>query len=201
MIYSDYFTYKSFGMAVDIAGHYYLPKKDISITAVIKNMGYQLVTYNNNRDPLPFEVQIGVSKKLKDAPIRFSVIGTNLQKWDLNTLANDQPVEIDPFTGEEIKQKGNGFGDKLMRHVVVNAEILASKNFHLGIGYNYLRRKELMLESRAGLVGFSFGLGMKISKFRINYGRSNFSKASGLNSFTVTVNPSEFTQKNKKLSK
>jgi len=39
------------------------------------------LTFPDKYQPLPFELQIGMSQKLKHIPLRFSELLTNLQKW------------------------------------------------------------------------------------------------------------------------
>ncbi len=196
MVYSALEQYNSFGAAVDLSGAYYNDKKNMGIGLVIKNIGYQLKTYtDNNREPLPFEVQMAVSKKLKHAPLRITVVGENLQKWDLTYVDPNAEPEIDPLTGDEIAPETPGFGDKLMRHIVLNGEILITKNFNVRMGYNYRRRQEMKLAGKPGFVGFSYGVGLRISKFHLSYGRSSYNVAGASNHITVSVRLSDFKGK------
>jgi hypothetical protein len=197
-IYSHLDQYTSLGSVVDLGGNYYNAEHLFTASAVVKGMGRQWKTYTDgNREPLPFEVQLGVSKKLAKAPFRVSLIGTHLEKWDLTyeDPANPTPT-TDPLTGAPIVQKKwKTFGDKLGRHVLVNVEMLLGKNFALRFGYNYLRRKELRIDGRGGIPGFSFGLGIKISKFNLSYGYAQYSVAGASSHFTITTNLSEFYKK------
>jgi hypothetical protein len=195
-IYSSLEQYSSFGMAVDIAGTFYKKSSEFMATAVVKNAGVQFTTYTEgNKEPLPFEVQIGISKKLKHAPIRFTVIGENLQQWDLTyTDPNAQP-EIDPLTNEEIPVKDPGFLDKFMRHIVVGGELLFGKNISVRSGFNYRRRKEMKLSARPGTVGITWGFGFRINKFHFGYGRAAYHLAGGTNHITITTRISDFKKK------
>ena len=194
-IYSTLENYTSFGSAVDLGITYNNAKLFFTAAAVIKNAGVQWKAYTrSNREPLPFEIQIGITKKLPKAPLRFSLTGQHLEKWDLTyeDPANPTPT-VDPLTGESIKQnKGKIFGNKLARHFIFGTEFLISKNFHLRIGYNYQRRQEMKVETRPGMVGFSFGAGFKISKFQLSYGRAAYHLAGASNHFTITTNLSDF---------
>ncbi|MCC6690574.1 MAG: type IX secretion system protein PorQ, partial [Bacteroidia bacterium] len=120
-IYSHLDQYVSVGSAVDFGGTYYNPHYLFTASAVVKGIGRQWKTYvDGNQEPLPFEIQLGVSKKLSKAPFRFSLIGTHLEKWDLTyeDPANPTPT-TDPLTGAPIVQnKWKEFGDKLGRHVI-----------------------------------------------------------------------------------
>ena len=198
MIYSSYYLYEynSFGIAFDLAGTYHNAKRQLTCAVVIKNTGVQIKAYRKkNREPLPFEIQLGVSKRLKHAPFRLSVIARNLEKWDLTyTDPNNSPSTFDPLTGEEIKQKKK-IGDKIMRHFVFGGEFLLTKNFNIRFGYNYKRRKELQVATKRALTGFSWGVGLKVSKFHISYGRASYHLVRGTNHFTITTNLSEFYSK------
>jgi len=196
-IYSKLDTFVSFGSAVDIGGVYNNPKHFFSTALVVKNIGKQWKTYNGVHEPLPFEIQIGVSKKLSHAPFRLNFTGTHLEKWDM-TYIDPSLQTVDPITGAPIvKKKLNTFGDKLARHLVVGAEILLSKNFHLRLGYNYERRQEMKLEGHAGITGFSFGFGLKVSKFNLSYAYAKYHMAGGPNHFTISTNFSDFYSKKK----
>ena len=53
----------------------------------------------------------------------------------------------------------------------------------------------MAIEEKGGMVGFSYGFGMKIKKFRISYGRATYHLAGASNHFSVTMNLSEFGHK------
>ena len=196
-IYSDLAGYTSVGSAIDLAGMYYNRKRDLGVGLVVRNIGMQWKTYANDRERLPFEAQIGISKKPQHVPFRFSLIYQHLERWDMRY---DDPLNpkdtIDPLTGEEIPQsKGRDFADNFARHLVFNGEFILTKNFNIRLGYNYQRRKELMVTGKHGMIGFSFGFGFKISKFHISYGRASYHLAGKSNHFTLTTNLSDFVSK------
>jgi hypothetical protein len=197
-IYSDLAGYTSVGSAIDIGGTYYNSRRQVTAALVIKNVGIQWKAYTpGNREPLPFEVQLGFSKKPKHVPFRFSIIAQHLEKWDLTFNDPLNPtLTSDPLTGEEISQsKVKVFSDKLMRHIVFGGEFILTKNFHIRLGYNYQRRQELMVTGRPGIIGFSFGMGLKISKFHLSYGRASYHLAGASNHFTLTTSFSDFAKK------
>ncbi|MEI7896072.1 MAG: type IX secretion system protein PorQ [bacterium] len=198
LIYSQLETYKSFGIAVDVAGTY--TSKDESFTASLigRNIGTQLVPYLPGKyEPLPFELQVGLSQKLKHIPLRFSELFTNLQKWDLAYLDPSDPANAaDPITGE-VKQKTGAakFADGVMRHIVLGAELTIAKVLSVRIGYNYQRRQELKLTSKAGLTGFSMGAGLRVKMFNLSYTRASYTAGIANNYITVGVNLQEFVKK------
>ena len=202
-IYSVLDSYYSIGNAVDLAGTYYNSKRNITVAAVIKNVGMEWRSYYQTREGLPREYQLGFSKKTKTAraPFRLSIIATHLEKWDLTYIdPANPPLTEDPLTHEPIKQnKTKIWADKLMRHAIFGGELLLTKNFNIRLGFNYERRIELRLDTRPALVGFSFGFGFKISKFQLSYGYADYHLAGGSHHFTVTLLTSEISIKRKVL--
>lgn len=189
VITSSFESYNSLGLAVDVSGSYHNPEKGFVMSLIARNIGRQLTTYvPGNPESLPLEIQFGLSKKLAHLPFRYSVLLTNLQKWD---LTYDDPSEdnIDPFTGEEKKKsKASEIADKAMRHVVLGGEFVPTKNFSLRIGYNYQRRQEMKVETKKSTVGISWGFGFRVSKFNFNYARSAYHLAGSPNHVSVAIN-------------
>jgi len=194
-IYSHLDIYSSYGIAVDIAMSYINAEKRLTSSFIIKNIGRQITTYTgSSREPIPFEIQWGVSKKFEHAPLRLVLLLNDLQKWDLTYEDPNKETELDPFTGEPVNNNNSwDFGDKLMRHAVIGVEFAPGKgNFLVQLAYNYRRRQELKIASRTAMVGFSFGFGIKISKFKLSYSHANYHLAGGTNTFTITTNFSDF---------
>lgn len=191
-LYSSYWQYFAWGLALDVGATYHRPDIGFTASALLKNFGFQLQSYtDSNREKLPFEVQVGVSQKLKHAPFRFSLGIENLQKWDLSYVDPTIQPEIDPATGDEIPVPAPGFFNKMFRHVVIGTE-LVTKNFTVGGGFNFRRRAELSYSEKPGMVGFSFGAGIKIKKIQINYALSSYHLAAKSNHITVAVNLDQF---------
>jgi len=193
-VYSVFELYESFGFASDIGLTWFNEKTGFTAAFVVKNMGLQISTYyGEERGPIPFEIQAGISKKLSHAPFRLSVISTNLEKWDLSyTDSQSGSGNIDPATGLlKNENKFADFSDKLMRHVIFGIEFLPSNNFMIRLGYNYRRHKEMRLITRNTFSGFSFGLGFKLSVFTISYSNAIYHVAGTSNLFTISTNLSE----------
>ncbi len=192
-ILSNFESYNSFGLAVDVAGTYYNKAHRFTASLIFSNIGRQITTYNGYNEPLPFEIKAGLSKSMEHIPLTFSLLFTDLQKWDL-TYTSSLNEETDPATGEVVDNSTGiaGFGDNLMRHIVFGAELRPFKVIRLRIGYNYLRRKEMMIASKPSTVGWSWGLGIKVYKFEIAYSRSSYHLAPSFNFFTVTTNIDSF---------
>lgn len=186
-IFSALETYSSFGLAVDVAGSYHTPD-GFAASLIAKNIGRQLTTYTaGSPEPLPFELQFGISKKLQHMPFRYSILLTNIQKWDL-TYNDPSKVKIDPFTGKPIQQdKFSEFLDKAMRHVVVGGEFIPTKSLSIRFGYNYRLRQEMKVDSKISTVGFSWGIGIRLSKFQFNYARRAYHLEGSPNFISVST--------------
>lgn len=194
--YSSYDINNASGMALDLAGAYFSKKYLLSIGAVVTNLGFKFDDYSETAESkLPLEVKLGVSKKLRYAPIRLSLTFGNLQKWDLTYEDPNAEKQFDPETFEELPPKDPTFLDKAFRHVIVGTEILLSKSFHIQGGFNYRRRAELAINARSGLVGFSTGLGFKVNRFRFNYGLTCYHLASASHNFSISTNLHDFRSK------
>ncbi|MFN7119389.1 MAG: type IX secretion system protein PorQ [Saprospiraceae bacterium] len=189
-------TYNSIGFSSDIAATYADTANRFVATIVFKNVGSQISTYTeDNFEPLPFEIQVGISKRLRYLPFRFSIIYHNLQDW--NIRYNDPNREDEPlFFGEggNSDSETSIFIDNLFRHFIFNGELLvgARENFRLRLGYNHFLRRELTVNNLGSLAGFSFGVGIKVNRFRIDYGRTIYHIAGGLNHLGISTNFQEF---------
>lgn len=196
-IYSDYYIYNAFGAAIDLSATFADTLNHFTATFVFRNAGVQFKNYiQDNNESLPAEALIGISKRLIHTPLRFSLTYRHLEKFDLSYSDPYNLGDVDPVTGEP-GIKSINFFNKLSRHFIIGTEILLSKNFNLRVAYNFQRRREMTIDTRPGLVGFSMGVGLKVSKFIISYGRGNFHIAGGANHFSITTNLSEFNRKEK----
>lgn len=197
-IYSSFESYNSFGIAVDVAGSYIHEERDFTASLIARNIGLMLSGYySGSTHPLPFELQLGASKGLAHLPLRFSFLYHNLETWD---LLYDDPLVIaentDPITGEVQKQSGiSEFADNLMMHIVIGAELNITDFLSLRGGYNYGRRQDNGVSTKMSTVGFSWGVGLRISKFHFSYARSRYHLAGSPNYITLTLNLDEFTRK------
>jgi len=201
VIYSKLEELTSTGIAADLGIIYTNVNNNFGIAATLKNIGSQLSTYTpGNHEPIPFEIQLGTSYRLPKAPLRLSLTLQHLEKFNLTYINTNKAGETDPITGETIEQKISLF-EKIGRHVIIGGEILITQNFNLRIGYNYMRRKDLGLETRKGTSGFSGGFGFRISKFHFSYGRAVYHPAGGTNLFSITTNIGDFRRKVDKSSR
>lgn len=198
-IYSDLYQYYSAGIAADLSATYTNYDNGFTAALLIKNIGTQFLTYNEGgeKEPLPFEIQAGISKKFKHIPFRLSVDIVQLQNWNL--AYNDSLLETNNNTllTDEQKSERNKTSmiNETFRHLVFGGEFVPSKSFMVRFGFNYKRRTELALDNKPGLVGFSWGVGFRIKKFHISYGSARYHLAGSSNHFTITTNLSEYYRK------
>ena len=200
-IYSQLDTYTSIGMAADASLTYFNSKSNTVVALVLKNVGTQLTTYREgNHEPLPFDLQLGYSKKFTHAPFRLSIVGHHLYKYDLTYTNTVDPANIpDPITGEVTEKKWyEEHGDKVLRHLIFGIEIIPLKNFFIRVGYNHQRRQELKLFTANTFSGISWGLGIKIYKFSFSYGNAVYHAAGSSHHFSITTNFSDFKRKEAK---
>jgi hypothetical protein len=177
-IYSQLETYSAFGASLDLAGNYYNEEKEFLATVLVKNAGYQFKGYTENKhDPLPVELQMAFSKKLKHAPFRFSILAHHLNKWDLSYVDPSAKPTIDALTGDTIAVPRASFVEKTARHLTYQLEVLMSKNIHFRTAFDFQKRQEMKIVERPGLSGFSFGLGLYFKRFSVDYGFGVISKA------------------------
>jgi len=197
-IYSSFEDYNSFGMAVDVAGSYFSKDELFDASLIFRNIGYQIVAYRaGNHEPLPFEIQAGLSKKFKHIPFRMSLLLTHLEKWDVRY---ENPVNpsggIDPVTGEPNKINGiDEFADNLMRHIIVGGEVTIAKVLSLRGAYNYQRRQEMKVPDKVSTIGFSWGFGIRIKQFQFSYARSAYHLVGSPNFVTIMVDLDGFGKK------
>jgi hypothetical protein len=189
LIYSQLEIYNSFGASIDFGVSYYNEEKLFGAAFIAKNAGFQFNGYSeSNRDPLPAELQASVSKKLRYAPFRFSLLAHHLNRFDLSYNDPSAKPTIDALTGDTIPPATAGFVEKVAQHFTYQIEILLSDNFHIRTAFDYLKRQEMKLASRPGLSGFSFGVGMSFKRFTIDYGALIQSRAGSQHMISLSSN-------------
>lgn len=183
-------SYSSNGTALDLATTYQIPAKRIAIALVAKNLGFQFTPYDQQRENLPFEIQLGFSNRLEHLPLRWQISLEQLETFDLRyNDPNDR--QVNQLTGE-VEENSPGLWNNFVRHVVLGAEFAPAEFLNFQVGLAGRRRQELNLDTRRTGAGWSFGVGFKISKFKINYGRSNFHVAGGANHFSIITDLGSF---------
>lgn len=158
-LYSAYADYSAFAISTDLGVNYYDEERDLSLSMVIANLGGQVKRFNHSYDRLPLDVRLGWSQSFGSFPVRFSVTAWNLTKWKLPYL--------DAGDGTSDPEMKDTFKSNLFRHLVFGADIIASPNYYIGIGYNYKTRTDMSTYSRSFLSGFSLCGGINVRSFAV----------------------------------
>ena len=188
-IFSFLENYKSYGLAADVGLYYNLEKHLWNFGLVFKNMGSQFKAYTSgNYEPLPFEIIMGASKKLAHAPFTFHITAHHLNEPDLSILnPTKTTTEYNSNNEPQTVIAKESFSEKLFSHFIFGVEFTPFKNFYLSTGYNYELRKNMKIEEKASTVGFSFGFGLRISRFKFSYGGTKYHLQGSSHHFSVST--------------
>lgn len=185
--------YNSFGLAMDFGAHYRDTSGRFTAGLVFKNIGIQLNPFvDGNRENLAMDIQFGISQRLKHLPFRIGIVAHDLQRWNIlyddpNTVDNDI---LSDFNNSPEANPFGDFVDNFFRHMIFSGEFLFGKteNLTLQFAYNHQRRQELTVSyASRSLTGFSLGFGLKIKRFRINFGHQFYHLAGGNNHFSLST--------------
>ena len=159
-IYSSIAGYRSTGLAGDLGLLYVMPENRISLGISVRNLGRQLSTYLGTQENLPLDVSIGGSIVPRGIPLLLNV---NIHK---------------------INGQADNFADRF-RAFGVGGEFTLSKVFQLRFGYNNEQRKDLQIGTTTGLAGFSVGLGVNVSHYKVDYALSSLGTIGSLHRISV----------------
>ena len=177
--------YNSIGISADLGILYVNTEIDLNVGLVIRNFGTQLKAYDEIYEKLPFEIDIGVSQLLENAPLRWYLTFENLQKWNIG-LSNPSRLTTD-LDGDITEEKVT-FVNNIFRHLIIGAELFPESIFNIRLGYNFKRGEELKIIDQSNFSGVSFGFGMKFNKLRINYTYAKFSSAANTSFIGLQLN-------------
>lgn len=191
VISSNYAEFTSVGLAADIGIVYTDSASLFRAGLVVKNMGVQLKAYNGTaKDDLPFDLQLGISKRLEKAPVQFSVTLHHLHRFDIRYADTSFEAESSGAV-----KKGKFTLDKLARHAILSAQVYPSKQLELTLAYNFLRRKELSLYNTSnGLTGFSFGAGVLFKTLQVRFAQAYYQNSRAYNQFGLNIDLGEVYQ-------
>lgn len=148
--------YSSMAVGIDLGLNYYDPTREWSVSLVAKNLGGQIKAYNDDYDPMPIDIQAGVSKRFAHTPFRVSATLVDLNHWNY----------------------------RFMNHVVLGVDATIAQSVWLGFGYNFRRADEMKISSADGegthAAGLSVGAGLSLERFKVNlaYGKYHVSSSS-----------------------
>ncbi|MDR3189105.1 MAG: type IX secretion system protein PorQ [Prevotellaceae bacterium] len=178
--------YSSYGLTVGLGARYRSADGLLNATLSFKSLGVQLKPYReDNRESLPFEIQLGVAKKLERAPLGFSASLNDLQSFSV--YANAQEEDNTLNASRQGASTMTKIGRELLSHLSLGVEVAPSKYFYVMGGYNFRRSNELSVaESRSG-AGFSFGVGILLKYVEISYARAIYHVGGATNHFGVVL--------------
>lgn len=176
--------YNSLGVASDLGLLYINEDLDFHAALVVRNFGTQITTYAGLNEPLPFEVDFGMSQTLENVPIRWHVTFENLQQWPI-AVSNPARVTTD-LSGNQTPEK-IGFLGKVIRHTILGAELFPEGGFNIRLGYNFRRAEELRIVDQRNFSGLSAGFSIKLNKMRFSYTHAKYTSAANSNFFGLQI--------------
>lgn len=153
--------YNSFAVGVDLGLNYYWPDYGMSLSMVARNLGGQIKAFEDDFERIPFDLQIGATKKLGESPLRISLTMTRIHDWD----------------------------DDFINHFIVGAELLLSKSVYVAGGYNFRRQDEMEItdtddESSHG-AGLTFGGGITLKRIQFHFAYAKYHVSSSSLTFNL----------------
>ena len=176
--------YTSLGGAFDFGLIYIDESLDFNAAVVIRNIGTQFTTYAGLNEPLPLEIDLGLSQKLQNVPIRWHLTFENLQKWPI-AAANPARATTD-LNGNQTQEK-IGFLTNIIRRTIIGLELFPEKGFNIRAGYSFRRAEELRIIEQRNFSGLSFGIGLKFNNLRFSYTHARYSAASNTSFLGVQI--------------
>ena len=143
-------SYSSIGVCVDLGLNYFDEEREWSLSAVARNLGGQVKAYDDDFEPVPLDLQLGVSKRLIGSPLRFSATLVRLNDWEY------------------------GIG----KHLVLGADLLLGSQFYIAAGYNPLRAAQMKItsgddESSHG-AAISLGTGVTLERLQLHFAYAKY---------------------------
>ena len=160
-LFSKYANYNAFAMAVDLGLNYYNEEIGTSVSLVGHNLGGQIKALYDDREKLPFDLAVGWSQSLANAPIRFSLTFDDLTHWkDINFI----------------------------QHCILGVDFFPSGQTWVALGYNFRRAHEMKALDSAHWAGISVGAGLSIKSFKVGvaYGKYHIAASSLLANISYT---------------
>jgi hypothetical protein len=187
---SAYGQFRSTGIAADVGLLFRDSANSFSASVVAKNMGTQLKKYyGSSPDDLPFDLQIGITKRLEKSPFSFSLTAQRIHQFNVlynDTLFNNQ-------NGFENPAAKKFTLDKLLNHLIIGTTVYLADKVEIHAGYNFLRRKELNIGNVTnGLNGFSVGAGVLLGKLQVRYARAYYQSNTAFNQFGINMKMNEY---------
>ena len=138
--------YNSLGVGVDLGLNYLDVERGWSVSTVARNLGGQIKAYDDEFERIPFDLQVGASKRLLNSPLRFHATMSRLTDWS------------------------EGLG----RHLAIGADVLLGENIYVAAGYNFRKASEMKITDSEGSsahgAGLTLGAGLSLQRFKLHLG-------------------------------
>jgi hypothetical protein len=167
-------SYTSMAVAGNFGVSYHFKKTNETIGLVARNFGYQFKSFNGERENLPFRVDLGYTKVLKNFPAAVTVTAHDLQQLDISSDYDSN--------GQEVK-----LTRKVLDHFSFGAEIFPESVFNIRLGYNVKRGNELAVVDQRSFAGLSAGFGVKFNAIRIDYSHVRYHNAGNMNMLGISL--------------
>jgi hypothetical protein len=179
---STYGIYRSQALLADVGLTYTDTSGLFQAGFTARNMGAQLRTYAGRAEDMPFDLQVGVTKRLRHAPLQFSLTAQRAHRFDI--LYRDTSFNIANFG---VPGPG-GTLENLFRHFVFAVQGYVGDKVELSLGYNHLRRAELAIPNGAnGMAGFSAGAAVLLRRLQVRFARSVYQNGLAYSQFGLSV--------------
>lgn len=176
--------YSSLGGALDLGITYYYEDWGLVIAAVARNIGMQFTAYDEIYEPLPLQVDFGISQELKEVPIRWHLTLANLQQYKL-AFRNTARDETD--LAGNVTEDDPGFINNILRHTIIGIELFPQGGFNVRLGYSFRRGEELRIIDQRSFAGLSGGFSIKFNKLRLSYSYARFNSAASSSYFGLVL--------------
>lgn len=192
LAYANYIAASMAGAGLDLSMLYRDDERQIYATLLLKNIGYQFIGHRTNTNMLPFDIQLGFSKKFQHNPLRISITAQELYHWNTATTTENN-YGYGPWPQNHLYRLSNpSIVSAILSHIIVGIEANLGSGFRAGVNYDIKKGMENSFENMRGLTGLGLGFGIYTRKFDIGYSFSKFSPISVNHTFTLTLNMQEW---------
>lgn len=153
-------NYHASALSSNLGMIYYIPKEQLTFGFAIWNWGKALSSFREHKEKVPTAIRIGFSKRLAHLP--FMLVGdvyqfTPIKKFDLKKV-----------------------------YWIIGGEFTASEHVLVRFGYNSRGKENKLGPSASRLTGLSFGGGLVLKNFRLDYGQMDYGMLGNVHQFGVT---------------
>lgn len=173
-IYSHYGEFTSCALAVDLGINYFREESDFSLSAAARNIGAQVKKFGDNRERLPFDLEVGFTKGLGHAPLTITLTMVDLTRWSKKEY----------FSTEE-KMSGSKV---FLNHFVLGVDVHPASKIYVSAGYNFRRAYEMKAAGSSHAAGLSAGAGLNLQHWKVGLAYAKYHMGAPTFSFTLAYN-------------